>query len=36
VRRWPLFAASYLGDRAFSGALRAYRVAAGIRGRRGS
>jgi glycosyltransferase involved in cell wall biosynthesis len=36
VRRWPLFAASYLGDRAFSATLRAYRVAARIRGPRGS
>jgi glycosyltransferase involved in cell wall biosynthesis len=36
VRRWPLFAASYLGDRAFSGALRAYRVIARVRRRRGS
>jgi cytochrome c-type biogenesis protein CcmH/NrfG len=35
-RRWPLFAASYLGDRAFSGALRAYRVIARVRRRRGS
>ena len=36
VRRWPLFAASYLGDRAFSGALCAYRVTARITRRRGS
>jgi glycosyltransferase involved in cell wall biosynthesis len=36
VRRWPLFAASYLGDRTFSGALRAYRVAARITRRQGS
>lgn len=36
LRRWPLFAASYLGDRAFSGTLRAYRVTARIRTRRGS
>jgi glycosyltransferase involved in cell wall biosynthesis len=28
VRRWPLFAASYLGDRAFSTALSAYRATA--------
>jgi glycosyltransferase involved in cell wall biosynthesis len=30
VRRWPLFAASCLGDRAFSGALRAYRAASRV------
>ena len=36
VRRWPLFAASYLGDRTFSGALRVYRVIARITERRGS
>jgi len=28
IRRWPLFAASYLGDGAFSGALSVYRAAA--------
>jgi glycosyltransferase involved in cell wall biosynthesis len=36
VRRWPLFAASYLGDRVLSAALRAYRVAARITNRRES
>jgi glycosyltransferase involved in cell wall biosynthesis len=36
VRRWPLYAASYLGDHVFSGALRAYRVTARITERRGS
>jgi glycosyltransferase involved in cell wall biosynthesis len=36
IRRWPLFAASYVGDRAFSGVLRAYRVTARITRRRGS
>ena len=30
IRRWPLFAASYLGDRAFSSALRAYSTAASV------
>jgi glycosyltransferase involved in cell wall biosynthesis len=35
-RRWPLFVASYLGDRTFSGALRVYRIIARITERQGS
>jgi glycosyltransferase involved in cell wall biosynthesis len=36
VRRWPLFAASYLGDRIFSGTLRAHRTASRIAASRGA